>query len=159
MVVARAIVLVAVAVTLPFTGVALWVDWLTQLRRATDPTWELGGIAIARLVNPTLGLIVAIASIVAILTILPRRQQGAWVGVLAVVGASSLHSFGTLFLIPAMLVVRRELALLAALLIATTTYEGTWAGILVVALAMPLGLRWPAFLENRPELGDQQSTA
>jgi hypothetical protein len=138
--------------TVPFTGLAIWGDWLTQLKRATDPTWELGGIAIARLVNPTLGLIVSVASILAIVLFLPRRRPGAWVGVLAVVGASSLHTFGTIFLIPAMLLIRRELALIAVLLIATTTYEGTWAGILVVAGSMALVLRWPTFLEPRRPL-------
>lgn len=138
---------VGALLTVPFTGIGLWGDWLAQLSRATDPTWELGGIAIARLINPTLGLVVAVLSFFAILTILPRRHNGAWVGVLAVVGASSLHTFGTLFLIPAMLVIRRELALVAVLLIATTTYEGTWAGILIVAGAMALGRRWSGLLE------------
>jgi hypothetical protein len=142
-----AVVAVAAVLTLPFTGIGIWADWLDQLKRATDPTWELGGIAIGRLVNPTLGLVVVVASTLAILLVLPRRHPGAWVGVLAVVGASSLHSFGTLFLIPAMLVIRRELALVAALLIATTTYEGTWAGIIVVAGSLAIGLRWPAVLE------------
>lgn len=142
-----AVVAVVAVLTLPFTGIAIWGDWFEQLKRATDPTWELGGIAIGRFVNPTLGLVAVIASTLAILLVLPRRHRGAWVGVLAVVGASSLHSFGTLFLIPAMLIIRRELALVAVLLIATTTYEGTWAGILIVAGAMALGLRWPALLE------------
>jgi hypothetical protein len=153
-----AVVVAGAAITVPFTGISPWADWLRQLSRATDPTWELGGIAIGRLVNPVLGLVVAVASIIAILTVLPRRHTGAWVGVLAVVGASSLHTFGTIFLIPAMLVIRREVALVAALLIATTTYEGTWAGILVVAAAMVLGLRWPSFLEpaKRREIDDPE---
>jgi hypothetical protein len=152
--VGAAIVAFAAVLTLPITGIGIWADWLDQLKRATDPTWELGGIAIGRLVNPALGLVVVVASTVAILLFLPLRHPGAWVGVLAVVGASSLHSFGTLFLIPAMLVIRRELALVAALLIGTTTYEGTWAGILVVAGAMTLGLRWPALLEPRRPTGE-----
>ena len=142
------VVATAALATLPFTGVGLWMDWLGQLNRATDPSWELGGISIARLVNPTLGLIVAVGSIVAVFAFLPKRHAGAWVGVLAVVGASSLHSFGTMFLIPAMLLIRRELALIAIILIGTTTYEGTWAGILVVAGSMLLGLHVSALLEH-----------
>jgi hypothetical protein len=133
--------------TVPFTGLAIWGDWLAQLKRATDPTWELGGIAIARLVNPTIGLIVSVAAILVILLFLPQRRTGAWVGVLAVIGASSLHTFGTIFLLPAMLLVRRELALIAALLIATTTYEGTWAGIVIIGVAMTAGLHWQGWFE------------
>lgn len=128
-------------------------DWLAQLRRATDSAWELGGIAIARLIDPAIGLVVAFASMLAVVFLLPRRNVGAWVGALAVVGASSLHTFGTLFLIPAMLLIRREFALMAAMLIATTTYEGTWAGILIVAVAMAAGLRWPALMEPRRAAG------
>lgn len=141
------VVAAAAALTLPITGLDVWVAWTRQLARATDPTWELGGIALARLLNPTLGLVAAVAALVIVATWVPRRLGGAWVGLLSVVGAISLHTFGTLFLLPALLAIRRELALVAAMLIATTTYEGTWAGILVVATAMAAGLRWPAFLE------------
>jgi hypothetical protein len=134
-------------VTLPVAGIATWGDWLAQLRRATDPAWELGGIAIARLVNPSLGFLASIAALVAIVAFVPRQRPGAWVGVLAVIGASSLHSFGLLFLIPAMLIIRRELAFVAAILIATTTYEGMWAGMIVITVSMVAGLRWPAWYE------------
>jgi hypothetical protein len=146
-IIGASLVVVGAVAVLPFTGIAIWGDWLDQLRQATDPSWELGGIAIARLVNPGLGLFVSIAAIAAILVVLPRRHTGAWVGVLGVVGASSLHLFGTLFLIPAMLIVRREIALVAAMLIGTTTYEGAWAGILIVAGGMLIGLHWPSVLE------------
>src|SRR4051794_18301031 len=30
-----------VVATLPFTGVAVWFDWFAQVRRATDPSWDL----------------------------------------------------------------------------------------------------------------------
>lgn len=149
-------VAIAAALTLPFTGISVWADWLDQLRRATAPTWDLGGFAIARLVNPALGLIVSVISICVLLAFLPRRHTGAWVGVLAVVGATSLHSFGVLFLLPGMLLARRELSLVAAMLIATTTYEGTWAGILVIAGALVLSIKWPQTLE--PPLGGQVAT-
>jgi len=39
-----------------------------------------------------------------------------------------------LFLLPAMLIIRRELALIAACFIATYSYEGTWAAILLVSI-------------------------
>jgi hypothetical protein len=127
--------LVALA-TVPLTGTALWADWLEQLRRATDPTWELGGIAIARLIHPVIGFVIAATGAVIILVWAPREHAGAWVGLIAVVAATSLHTFGMLFLVPAMLLVRREVALLAVMLIATTTYQGTWAAIGLVSVAM-----------------------
>ena len=146
-----AVVVAALALaSLLITGLNPWFDWFEQLRRATDPTWELGGIAVGRLVHPVLGLVVTVASCVAILVFVPARRAGVWVGLLAVVGSPSLHMFGTLFMIPAMLVVRREIALVAAMVMATTTYEGTWAGIILVSVAMLAGIRWPAFLEPEP---------
>jgi hypothetical protein len=58
----------------------------------------------------------------------------------------SLHIFGLLFLVPAMLSIRREAALLAAICIATYSYEGAWAGILISVVAFVAGQRWPALL-------------
>ena len=127
--------LVALA-TVPLTGTGLWFDWLAQLRRATDPAWELGGIAIARLLHPALGFAIAVIGAVVILVWAPRQHAGAWVGLIAVVAATSLHTFGMLFLVPAMLLIRREVALLAVMLIATTTYQGTWAAIALVTAAI-----------------------
>ena len=144
------LVAVLAALSILITGLNLWLDWFEQLRRATDPAWELGGIAIGRLVHPLIGAVVTLASFLAILFWVPRRRAGAWVGLLAVVGSPSLHLFGLIFLIPAMLVIRRELALIAAILVATTTYEGTWAGIAVVTVAMVAGLRSSVWLEPSP---------
>ncbi len=66
---------------------------------------------------------------------------------LSVWGTPSLHPFGLLFLVPAMLLIRRELALIGATLIATTTYQGSWAGIVIVSLALLASLRYPALRE------------
>ena len=128
-----AIVLVLLAAsTLLLTGVDIWFDWLAQVRRASDLTWDLGGIAVPRFLPPGVGYIVVAACIVAVWFV-PRRDPGPPLGVLSVIGTLSLHTFGMLFLVPAMLVIRRELALIAALFITTYSYEGSWAGILVVA--------------------------
>jgi hypothetical protein len=135
------------AISLPLTGLDLWGSWLNQLRLASDPAWPLGGIAIGRLVDVRLGLLVFVGSLLLVLFVVPKHRAGAWVGILTVVGAPSLHNFGMLFLLPAMFLVRAELALLGALLMATTTYEGTWLGIAVIALAMVGGLRDRRFLE------------
>ena len=68
----------------------------------------------------------------------PRERAGAWIGVLSVVGSLSLHIFGLLFLVPAMLFIRREAALMAAIFIATYSYEGAWTGILIVTAALAI---------------------
>ena len=126
-----ALVMVAiVAATLPLTGIDLWFDYLAQLKLAADPTWDLGGFQLARFAPAGIGLVVAIACIVGVWFV-PRERAAAWIGVLSVVGALSLHIFGLLFLVPAMLLIRLEAALLAAIFIATYSYEGAWAGILI----------------------------
>jgi hypothetical protein len=136
-----ALVVVAfVAATLPLTGTTLWFDWIAQLRLAGDPSWDLGGFAIPRFVPPGVGLVVAGLCVIAVWFV-PRERAGAWVGLLSVVGALSLHIFGLLFLVPAMLVIRREAALMAALFIATYSYEGAWAGILICAVGLAVAER------------------
>jgi hypothetical protein len=126
--------LVALA-TLPITGTQPWLDWVDQLRLASDTTWDLGGFAIPRFLPPGLGYAVVVACLIAVWFV-PRERAGAWLGVLSVIGSLSLHIFGLLFLMPAMLVIRREAALMAAIFIATYSYEGAWAGILTVAAAL-----------------------
>jgi hypothetical protein len=128
-----------VMATLPLTGTDLWFSWLDQLRLASDTTWDLGGFAIPRFLPPGLGYAVVIACLVAVWFV-PRERAGAWVGTLSVVGSLSLHIFGLLFLAPALLFIRVEAALMAAIFIATYSYEGAWAGIVLVAVA--LGADW-----------------
>jgi hypothetical protein len=124
-----------VLATLGVTGTDLWFSWLDQLRLASDTTWDLGGFAIPRFLPPGVGYAVVIACLVAVWFV-PRERAGAWVGVLSVVGSLSLHVFGLLFLVPAMLVIRLEAALMAAIFVATYSYEGAWAGILVCFSAL-----------------------
>ena len=132
--VAGAVVVGAIAAaTLVVTGLPIWGDWLAQLGRATSNDWELGGIAISRFF-PVVGLLMSIAAVLA-LPFVPRATAGEWVGLLAVVGATSLHPFGLLFLLPAMLRIRAEIALVAAIFVTTYSFPGQWAGILVVAVA------------------------
>lgn len=126
---------VIVAATIPLTGIDLWFDWADQLRLATDTTWDLGGFALPRFLPPGLGYVVAAICLVAV-WFAPRDRAGAWIGVLSVVGSLSLHIFGLLFLVPAMLAIRREAALVAAICIATYSYEGAWGGIVIVAVAL-----------------------
>jgi hypothetical protein len=124
-----------VAATVLVTGLQPWFDWSSQLRLASDPTWDLGGFAVTRFLPPGLGLIVATTCVMAVVFV-PTERAGAWVGLLSVVGALSLHIFGLLFLVPAMLLIRIEAALVAAVFVATYSYEGAWAGILICAAGM-----------------------
>ena len=137
---------VVIGATLPLTGIALWSDWVTQLRLAGDPAWEIGGIALSRYLPTGVGLAIAVACL-AMVPFVPWRSAGAWIGLLSVVGALSLHTFGLLFLLPAMLLIRREIALVVAILITTYTLEGTWAAILICTVAFVASSRWPTLLE------------
>jgi hypothetical protein len=131
-----ALVVVAIVLaTVPLTGPGLWFDWIAHLQLASDPTWDLGGFAMPRFLPPGVGLVVAAVCVVAVWFV-PRERAGAWIGVLLVVGSLSLHIFGLLFLVPAMLLIRREAAIVAGICIATYSYEGSWAGILIVALTL-----------------------
>jgi hypothetical protein len=83
----------------------------------------------------------------AVLFLPNRAGAAAWIGVLSVWGTPSLHPFGLLFLVPAMIAMRRELAIVAATLIASTTYQGSWAGIGLVTVVLLGSLRYPGLRE------------
>jgi hypothetical protein len=131
--------------TLPLVGVGAWQAWIAQLGRAADPAWELRGSSLVQLLPGLLspaatGLTVLLAMLV------PTRRLGAVAGLLRVLGAPSLRSYGALFLLPAMLAVRRDVALVAVILIGTGVMPGMWAGILLVTLAFAAGDRLDALL-------------
>jgi hypothetical protein len=132
-----------VLLTVPLTGIDLWWAWLEQVRRAADPSWPIGGLGLGRYLGAAVGLIAAVACVLALLVI-PRREAGSSVGVLSVVGATSLRTYGLLLLLPAGLKLRRELGLLAFAFIGTFTELGMWSGIVIVAVAYGLSwrLRW-----------------
>jgi hypothetical protein len=144
-----AVVALVVAATLPLTGIDLWFEWVAQLRRASDPSWDLGGIAVTRFLPGLPGLAIVAACLIAAWFV-PRRTAGEWIGILSTVGAASLHIFGMLSLGPALLVIRLELALLSVMAITTYSYLGSWVGIGIAALAFAAGTRWPGFYEPPP---------
>jgi hypothetical protein len=88
----------------------------------------------SRFLPPLVVFVVALACAVAVWFV-PRQDGAPWVGILSTAGAVSLHQFGLLFLIPAMLRIRLEIALVAACLIATHSSRGAWAGIILVTVA------------------------
>jgi hypothetical protein len=145
---AAAIGLGLVLVTVPLTGTQLWFDWIDQVARASDPAYRLGGFSLPHLV-PGIGHVVAILACLAILTCSWTRA-GVWVGFLSVLGAFSLYVFGLLFLLPGMLLIRREIALVAAGLIATYTYGFSWLAVAIIGATLVLARQWPAVLETDP---------
>jgi hypothetical protein len=154
-----AIVVVGIiGLTVPLTGLSLWGDWLTQIRLAADPAWPLGGLAVSRFVSVVFGAAVVLLLIVAVISVVPTHHAGAWIGIVTVVGAPSLHNFGMLFLLPAMVLIRAEIAIFAAILMATTTYQGTWVGIIVVAITMLASRRNAGLLEQPPSPDDSRSS-
>ena len=58
--------------------------------------------------------------------------------------------FTLLFLLPAMLLIRREIALVAAILIATFVASYIWVAIVLVAWSLAAMDRWPDVLAARP---------
>ncbi len=140
-----ALALLAIAV-LPLTGVGLWQDWLAQSARAADPAWALGGAGLTSGLSPMVTLGVAAVSMAACLFV-PASRAGLWIGLLTTIGAPSLRMYGLLMTVPAMLEIRRELALVAVILVATYTAEGMWLGIALVTVANLLAGRIPALRE------------
>ncbi len=138
-----------VALTLPLTGVDLWFEWIAQLRRASAPAWDLGGIAVTRFLPGLPGLAI-VGLCLAVAWFVPKRTAGEWIGVVSTVGSASLHIFGMLFLGPALLTIRRELALLSVIAITTYSYLGSWVGIAIGAVTFVAGTRWPQLYEPPP---------
>jgi hypothetical protein len=147
-----------VLATVPITGIALWADWVDQVRRAADPGWAVSGLGLGRYIGPLPATLIAIACILAV-AFVPRHEAGAWVGVLSVIGSLSLRTYGLLFLAPAGLAIRRELGLLAFALIGTFTEAGMWAGIWVIAGAWLASTRWPRLRERRQTTSVSSATA
>lgn len=129
--------------TLPLVGVGAWQAWLDQLGRAADPGWALRGSSLVQLVPGPLSAVLTALSAIAVLFAPPRRL-GAAAGLLLVLGAPSLRTYGALFLLPAMLEIRREAALAAICLIGLGTAPTLWAGIAIVTIAFLGGSRIPA---------------
>jgi hypothetical protein len=146
-----AVVVGIVLALLPLTGIGLWFDWLAQLNRASDPNWPLIGDSFTQYLPRAAGLGITVATI-GLAFVVPRRHAGAWLGILMVVGGPSLRTFGLLFLLPSLLVVRREVALIAAFLLTTYIFSGIWLAVIILGGMLALGLRYPALLEpvSRP---------
>ena len=141
------VAVLVMAATLSFTGIDPWRNWVEQLRLAGDPAWAAGGYALDVLPQrPVVGLAIAFLCLVAV-PFVPRRSAGPWIGLLSVIGTLSLHMFGLLFLIPAMLIIRREITLVVAILVATYRPAERGVAVLICTVAFAASTRWAALRE------------
>jgi hypothetical protein len=141
-----------VLITLPLVGVDLYVAWVQQLARASDPTWESMGPSLLRYMpSPLFGALTLGSFLIALR--LRGRDTGVWLGIFMLLVTPNMHNHSALFLIPALLRIRREFALVSALLLGSYTDEGWWLGIIVAVGVMLLGRWWPVLRE--PLSGDR----
>jgi hypothetical protein len=146
-----------VIATLPMTGIGLYQEWIGQAGLAADPAWPMIGVPLLLYLPRIVVIAVTVAAIVAALR-LRGADAGAWVGLLMLVVAPNLHAFSGLFAIPAMLLVRREIALLAVIAMASYTAPGWWLGIGIVSGALLLSVRYPRLRTTPGDPGAVGST-
>jgi hypothetical protein len=156
------VVVLAAAATLPLTGLDAWRDWVAQMGRAADPAWSLRGSSLVQLFPGPLALALEAGSVAAVLFVPIRWLFGA-TGLLLVLGAPSLRNYGVLFLLPALLEIRREWALVAIILIGLGVMPAVWAGVLLLAGAFVMAARQPqgpaaAQPPDRPEAPSPSAT-
>lgn len=135
-----------VVVTLPLVGVELYGAWLQQAARASDPSWPAMGQSLLQYVPGVVFIVLTLLSF-ALALVVRGRDTGVWVGVLILLVTPNMHVQSALFLLPAMLRIRLEFALLAAMLTSTHTTEGWWLGIATVIGVMLAGERWSILRE------------
>jgi hypothetical protein len=140
-----------VVALLPITGIGVYWDWLAQLGRGADPNWALAGAPLSSVMGRPVALVAAAIAVLAMFLV-KGRDAGAWVGIALLVAAPSIHGYGMLFLLPALLILRRDLAIVLAIAVATYNPDLWWAAIGVAGVALAASYRWPA-LRNGPNRG------
>jgi Glycosyltransferase family 87 len=129
------------AVMLPWTGVSIYGDWLAQLERAADPSWTTGGVAVGRLLHiPDLALA---AAGIAIALAARGRDAGAWLGIALLIATPSVHGYTFLFLLPGLLTIRRDYAiLLSTLFLGVYHAIAWWIAFVMVVYLLLASTRW-----------------
>jgi hypothetical protein len=95
--------------TLPLTGISIYFDWLAQLQRASDPAWAGGGLTLSHLVGIPDALTISIGIAAALL--LRGRDSVAWLGMALILATPNVHGHTFVFMLPALLTIRRDLAI------------------------------------------------
>ncbi len=127
--------------TLPLTGLRIYGDWLAQLARAADPAWTIGGVSLTHRVGIPDVIPIGVGAILALLV--RGRDSAAWLGIALIVATPSAHGYTFLFLLPAMLTIRRDLAIPIGLLF-LGVYHGYswWLAWLIVTWILLASTRW-----------------
>ena len=136
-------VAVAAVVMLPFTGVAIYGDWLAQLQRAANPSWTIGGVDLGRLFGIPDYALTVLALVLALS--IRGRESAAWLGVALAIASPTVHGYAFLFLLPGLLLMRRDLAICVAVLFLGVYHGYSWSlGCMFVAYFLAAGTRWPS---------------
>jgi hypothetical protein len=128
---------VLVAVTLPFTGIALWHDWIRGLlayQGSEQNFRSLYGVGLAKYLP--LPVFIAIAAAATLLALAATGRIGlARLGLASVIASPSLWSHGFMFAIPAFLSLRAAWLWLVAGLLSIGPFPGPQVALLIAALA------------------------
>jgi hypothetical protein len=131
-----------VLVTLPFTGIGIYFDWLAQLQRAADPAWTIGGVSLTHRVGIPDVLLLLVGTVMALS--IRGRDSAAWLGVALVVSTPSVHGYTFLFLLPALAGMRRDAAIgVAALFVGLYHGYAWWTAFLFVVYMLVAANKWP----------------
>lgn len=142
--------------TVPATGLALYGAWLGQLSAAADPALGILGSPAAYFLPPALALGLLVATMLLVRWV-PHPDAALWVGILMIVGSPSVQTFGWLFALPGLLVVRREIALICALLLATDYAILRWTALGLLVATLILSNRWPTLRQGVPKRPDART--
>jgi hypothetical protein len=130
-------VVALVAVTLPFTGIGLWQDWVRSLlayQGSEQNFHSLYGVGLAKYLP--LPVFIAIAAVATVLALAATGRIGlAHLGLASVIASPSLWSHGFMFAIPAFLSLRAPWLWLVAGLLSIGPFPGPQVALLIAALA------------------------
>jgi len=141
---------------LPLTGVSVYGDWLSQLRRAADPSWTIGGVALGRGIG--LPDIVLVACGIALALSVRGRDSVAWLGIAMLVATPSVHGYTFLFLLPGLLTIRRDFSfVIAAMYLGNYHTDTWWLGCLLVVCSLLGAHRWQWLRAAGPLTEDTRS--
>ncbi len=115
-------------ITLPLVGIDLWWTWLENGVRAGDPAWPLIGAPLSTIAGRPIALVATVLSIL-VATRIKGSHTAAWLGTSIIVGAPTLHVFGFVYLLPSLVLLRRDLALAIAAMAATAVLEPMWLAV------------------------------
>lgn len=137
----------AVLVTLPVVPVEHWAAWLEQAQRAADPAWQHVGAAVSRYVGLEGSAIVAAITLVLAVTV-KGDDKPYWLGPTMIVSAANVHAHAWIYLLPAMVVVRHEISLLAAVFTSAYVFDWYWLSWVVVIGTLIASRRFPPLREQ-----------